>query len=89
MIDSWPIAVCDHMRLKRSKLYPDAKCRGVIPSKQRYVYGLTVHLMVTKDGQSIECFLTDGSLGDVTALQYDTFAVPAGAIIYADKASND
>jgi hypothetical protein len=39
--------------------------------------------------KSQECFLTCGSFGDVEALQYYTFDVPAGAIMYADKASND
>jgi hypothetical protein len=30
-------------------------------SKKRYVYGLNVHLLVTKGGQPVECFLTPGS----------------------------
>ena len=89
VIDSLPIAVCDNIRIKRSKLYPDKKFRGFIPSKKRYFYGLKVHLMVTKDGQPVECVLTYGSFGDVEALPYYTFDVPAGAIIYADKAYND
>jgi hypothetical protein len=89
VIDSLPLAVCDNIRIKRFKLYPDAKFRGFIPSKKRYFYGLKVHLMVTKDGQPIECLLTYGGFGDVEALPYYTFAVPAGAIIYADKAYND
>jgi Transposase DDE domain len=89
VIASLPIAVCDHIRIKRSKLYPEAKYRGVIPSKKRYFYGLKVHLMVTKDGQPVACFLTYGSLGDVEALPYYTFDVSAGAIIYADQAYND
>jgi len=89
VIDSLPIAVCDNIRIKRSTRYPDKKFRGFIPSKKRYFYGLKVHLMVTKDGQPVECFLTYGSFGDVEAWQYYTFDVPAGAIIYADKAYND
>jgi len=89
VIDSLPIAVCDNIRIKRSKLYPDEKLRGFIPSKKRYFYGLKIHLMVTKDGQPVECFLTYGSFGDVEALQYYAFDVPVGAIIYADKAYND
>ena len=36
VIDSLPIAVCDNIRIKRSKLYPDAKFRGFIPSKKRW-----------------------------------------------------
>ena len=89
VIDSLPLAVCDNIRIKRSRLYPEEKFRGFIPSKKRYFYGLKVHLMITKDGQPVECFLTYGSFGDVEALQDYTFDVPAGAIIYADKAYND
>jgi len=89
VIDSVPIAVCDNIRIKRSTRYPEKKFRGFIPSKKRYFYGLKVHLMVTKDGQPVEWFLTYGSFGDVEALPYYTFDVPAGAIIYADKAYND
>ena len=48
-----------------------------------------MHLMVTKDGQPVECFLTYGSFGDVEALQYYAFDVPVGATIYAAKAYND
>jgi hypothetical protein len=32
--------------------------------QQRYVYGLKVHLLVTKDGQPVKCFLTPGSYSD-------------------------
>ena len=73
VIDSLPIAVCDNIRIKRSKLYPDERFRGFIPSKKRYFYGLKVHLMVTQDGQPVECFLTYGSFGDVEALQKGAF----------------
>jgi hypothetical protein len=58
-------------------------------SKKRYVYGLKVHLLVTKDGQPVECFLTPGSYSDVRMLKAFRFDVPEGSHIYADKASND
>jgi hypothetical protein len=87
--DSLPLAGCDPSRIQRSKLYPAAKVRGFIPSKKRYVSGLTIHRMVTKDGQPIECLLPYGGLGAVAAFPYDTLAVPAGAIMSADKASKD
>jgi hypothetical protein len=58
-------------------------------SKKRYFYGLQIHLMVTKDGQPIAMFLTPGSFGDVEALKGFSFALPAQAIVYGDKAYND
>jgi Transposase DDE domain len=89
IIDSLPIAVCDNIRIQRNKLYPEEKFRGYLPSKKRYFYGLKVHLLVTKDGQPVEFFLTHGGFGDVDALKYYSFALPAGSIIYADRAYND
>jgi DDE family transposase len=89
VIDSLPIAVCDNMRIRRSKMYSDENFRGYQASKKRYFYGLKVHLMVTQDGQPVECFLTPGSFGDVDALKYYAYELPDGSIIYADKAYND
>lgn len=89
VIDSFPIAVCDNMRIRRSKIYPDEKFRGYKASKKRYFYGLKIHLIVTQDGQPVECFLTHGGFGDVDALKYYAYELPDGSIIYADKAYND
>jgi hypothetical protein len=89
VIDSLPIAVCDNIRIRRSKIYSDENFRGYQASKKRYFYGLKTHLMVTQDGQPVECFLTHGGFGDVDALKYYTYELPDGAIIYADKAYNN
>jgi Transposase DDE domain len=89
IIDSLPIAVCDNIRIRRSKIYSDEHFRGYQASKKRYFYGLKIHLMVTQDGQPVECFLTHGGCGDVDALKYYAYALPDGSIIYADKAYND
>jgi len=89
VIDSIPIAVCDNIRIRRSKIYSDESFRGYQASKKRYFYGLKIHLMVTQDGQPVECFLTHGGFGDVDALKYSICELPDGSIIYADKAYND
>jgi Transposase DDE domain len=89
VIDSLPIAVCDNIRIRRSKIYSDENFRGYQASKKRYFYGLKIHLMVTQDGQPVECFLTHGGFGDVDALKYYAYELPDGSIIYADKAYND
>src|SRR4029453_407451 len=89
VIDSLPIAVCDNIRIRRSKLYSDKDFRGYQARKKRYFYGLKIHLMVTQEGQPVECFLTPGSFGDVDAWKYYAYALPDESIIYADKAYND
>jgi hypothetical protein len=58
-------------------------------SKPRYVYGLKIHLLVTKDGQPIECSLTPGSYSDVRVLKPFQLDLPEGSHIYADKGYND
>lgn len=89
VIDSIPIAGCDNIRIRRAKIYSDEKFRGYQASKKRYFYGLKIHLMVTQDGQPVECFLTHGGFGDVDALKYYAYELPDGSMIYADKAYND
>jgi hypothetical protein len=89
VIDSLPIAVCDNIRIRRSKIYSNEAFRGYQASKKRYFYGLKIHLMVTQDGQPVECFLTPGGFGDVEALKCYAYELPDGSIIYADKAYND
>jgi len=88
-IDSFPIGVCDNCRIPRAKLYRDEEYRGCIASKKRYFYGLKVHLLVTKDGQPVECFLTPGSYSDVRMLKTFRFDIPEGSHVYADTAYND
>jgi hypothetical protein len=89
VIDSFPIAVCDNIRIPRAKIYSKEAFRGYQASKKRYFYGLKIHLMITQDGQPVECFLTPGSFGDVDALKSYDYEIPDGSIIYADKAYND
>ncbi len=87
-IDTFPVAVCDNYRIKRCRIYTDESYRGKIASKQRYFYGLKVHLMVTQHGQPVDFFLTPASASDVAHLQDFDFQLPPGSIVYADKAYN-
>jgi hypothetical protein len=89
VIASFPVVACDNYRLPRAKLYQHEEYRGCIASKKRYFYGLKVHLLVTKDGQPVECFLTPGSYSDVRMLKTFRFDIPEGSHVYADKAYND
>jgi hypothetical protein len=89
ILDSFPIAVCDNYRIPRAKLYQHEAYRGYIASKKRYVYGLKIHLLATKDGHPIECYLTPGSYSDVRVLKTFQFDLPEGSRIDADKAYND
>jgi hypothetical protein len=88
-IDSFPIPVCDTIRISRAKLYRGEPYRGDVASKRRSFYGLTLHVLVTPTGRPIECFLTPGAFGDVDAFEHVSCDLPEGSRIYADKAYND
>ena len=89
VIDTFPIPVCDNIRIRRAKRYEGEVYRGYTSSKRRYFYGLKLHLMVTTKGQPVEVFFTPASVGDVEGLQVFAFDLPQGSRIYADKAYND
>jgi Transposase DDE domain len=89
ILDSFPIAVCDNYRIPRAKVYQHEADRGYMASKKRYCYGRKIHLLVTKDGQPVECYLMPGPYSDVRVLKTLQFDLPAGSQIYAEKAYND
>ena len=89
VIDSYPIAVCDNYRIKRSKIYHGEDFRGYIASKKRYFYGLHIHILVTEQGEPVEFFLEPGALSDTRALGLYNLDVPEHSFITGDKAYND
>jgi hypothetical protein len=89
IIDSFPLPVCDNIRIRRCRRYRGEVWRGYQASKRRYFYGLKIHLMVNARGQPVEFFLSPGSLNDTKALKLYAFDLPEGATITGDKAYND
>ena len=89
VIDTFPIPVCDNIRIRRARRYEGEAYHGFTPSKRRYFYGLKLHLMITTKGQPVEVFFTPGSVGDVEGLHVFPFDLPQGSSVYADKAYND
>ena len=86
ILDSVPVAVCDNIRIRRNKLYGDKDHHGYQASKHRYFYGVKIHLLVTKDHQPVEFFLSPGSFSDTDALTQFDFDLPEGSRVFADKA---
>ena len=89
VIDSYPIAVCDNYRIKRSKIYRGEDFRGYIASKKRYFYGLRIHILVTEQGEPVEFFLEPGAFSDTSALDLYNFDLPEGSFVTGDKAYNN
>ncbi|HEX8130677.1 MAG TPA: IS982 family transposase [Pyrinomonadaceae bacterium] len=85
-MDSFPLAVCDNIRISRCRLTQEANYRGYLASKRRYFYGVRVQVMVTVEGVPVEFCILPGSLSDVAALAHLPLALPAGAEVAADAA---
>ena len=88
-LDSFPITAGDHDRMPRAKCYQPGEYRGYSASKKGYFSGRTLQLMVTNDGQPVECVLPPGSYREVRALKTVQVEVPEGSRIEADKADHD
>ena len=88
-IDTYPVPVCDNIRISRCRLYQGEEWRGKIASKHRYYYGLKAHLMATETGHFVEVFFTPGRCSDVKGMRSFHFDLPQGSIVYADKAYCD
>jgi hypothetical protein len=50
LLDSFPVAMCDNIRIFNVKLIKSEEYRGYIASKKRYFYGVRVQLLTTKSG---------------------------------------
>lgn len=92
-VDSLPVAVCDNIRISRSRLYPRRRYgeafRGFIASKKRYFYGLRVHLVMTTSGLPVEVMLAPGAEADISAFRRLQVDLPPEAHLFADAAYLD
>jgi hypothetical protein len=88
VVDTFPIAVCDNIRIERCQLYQGEDYRGYKSSKKRYFYGLKIHLIVTRTGRPVELVLTSGNFSDTSGLELFAFDLPEGSLLVGDKAYN-
>ena len=85
-LDSFPVALCDNIRISRCRLAQGESWRGYSASKRRYFYGLKVQVVVTVEGVPVECCILPGSLSDINGLAELPLSLPAGAQLAADAA---
>jgi hypothetical protein len=89
-VDSFPVPVCDNIRISRSKLYESECFRGYVASKKRYFYGLRVHMLASASGgEPVEFFLEAGAVNDNPPFKGFELDLPEGSVVYADKQYND
>ncbi|MES1223901.1 MAG: IS982 family transposase [Bacteroidota bacterium] len=89
VIDSFPVAVCDNIRISRSKLVKGKQWRGKQSSMRRYFYGVKVQVLVTSTGIPVEFGFVPGCESDVQALKKLPLAVAPESKIYGDAAYTD
>ncbi len=68
LLDSFPVPMCDNIRIFNVKLIKSEDYRGYIASKKRYFYGVRVQLLTTKSGIPVEFVFMPGSASDVRGL---------------------
>ncbi|MBW4635331.1 MAG: IS982 family transposase [Iphinoe sp. HA4291-MV1] len=89
LLDSFPVPICDNIRIFNVKLVKSEDYRGYIASKKRYFYGVRVQLLTTKNGIPVEFVFMPGSASDVRALNGLPLNLPPGSEVYADSAYTD
>jgi hypothetical protein len=89
VIDSFPVAVCDNIRISRCKLLKGKQWRGKQSSMRRYFYGVKVQVLVNSQGIPVEFGFVPGCESDVQALKKLPLAVAAESKIYGDSAYTD
>jgi hypothetical protein len=85
-LDSFPLAVCDNIRISRCRLAQGKQFRGYLASKRRYFCGVRVQVVVTVEGVPVEFSILPGSLSDIEGMANLPLALPAGADVAADAA---
>jgi hypothetical protein len=89
VLDSFPVAVCDNIRISRCKLLKGEQWRGKQASMRRYFYGVKVQVLSTTSGIPVEFCFVPGSESDVQALKKLPMTVAPESSIYADSAYTD
>lgn len=86
ILDSFPVAACDNIRIMRSKMLRGKKWRGYTASMRRYFYGVKVQLLISRTGVPIRFFFVPGNQGDAKGIERIIQGLPAESQIYADSA---
>ncbi len=89
IMDSFPVAVCDNIRISRSRIIKGKQWQGKQASMRRYFYGVKVQILSTAQGVPVAFCFVPGSESDVQALKKLPLAVTAESKIYADAAYTD
>jgi hypothetical protein len=89
-LDSFPVPLCDNMRIKRNRLtkhiFDKEQYRGKITSKRRYFFGVKVQVITTVENLPVEFSILPGSCSDLQGLAELPLEFSKGSEIAADAA---
>ena len=88
-IDSFPVTVCQNIRIINSKLVKGKEYHGYCASKRIYFYGFKVHMIVTSNGIPVEFTFTTGNKHDLDGIKQLPVNLPQGSELLADCAYTD
>lgn len=86
LLDSFPVAVCDNIRINRCRLIRDEQWRGYSASRRRFFYGVRVAVLTTADGVPVELSVLLGTAQDLQGLAELPLCLPPNSRIVADAA---
>jgi hypothetical protein len=88
VLDSFPVALCDNIRINRCRLVRDELYRGKMASKRRYFYGVRVQLLATSDGIPLEFCILPGACSDLQGLAEIALDLKDSAQVFVDAGYN-
>ncbi len=89
IIDSFPVPVCENIRISRSRIVKGKQFRGYKASLRKYFYGYSVQVIATVDGIPVEFAILPGSYHDIDGMKSMYFNIPEGSTLYGDSAYTD
>jgi Transposase DDE domain len=89
LLDSFPVEVCDNIRIARCRVLKGKEWRGRICSKRRYFYGVKVQVVTTEEGVPVEFAFLPGAANDVRGLEVLPLSLPEGSTLFMDSGYTD
>lgn len=89
LLDSFPVPVCDNIRISRSRLVTGEHYRGRSASHRRYFYGVRVQVLTTEAGVPVELAFLPGAASDVRGLDVLPLSLPEGSELFMDSGYTD
>lgn len=89
ILDSFPVNICENIRIARSRIVEGQDWRGFTASMHRYFYGVKVQLLTNGSGVPVSFCFTPGKVADVRSLEAILEGLPPESAVYADSAYTD